>query len=536
MELRVRCRRAFATIGSVWLLAAALTFSGGSSAQAQATDAQIKALQDQINQLQRAINELKANQAQSAAQAKAAQDQAKAADEKAAAAAAQANQAQTVVSATVPPRPAVTALGTPYPAEGTPPGIRFNVAGQEFQLYGKAHLSAIAYNQGNKGGWEIESNQSYLGFRTAREISSNLSFIAQIEGEFSMANSPTLKDTFGYRDTFVGFRSSQWGIIAGGKHNTPYKSALLAIDPFYNTLGDARALFGNTGGDNRVEFSLRAPHAVWYIAPETKTAFGTVGGSVLLSPGQNASSVNQDFAFGENICAGATPGPAGPFSSGTGQPGSGGSGSGRGDCNDGGFGNLASAEVHWTNAGWLLSTAFEFHDGTNRLGDESGDPAVAPFPGTVGVKNEWGVQVLGGRDWGNGWKTYLGFDSLNRSDVTAEFNERSKMDFLAATSWQFLPKHKVAASYVHATNTPGDPAFFPSNNNHADHYAVGYFYNLLPELQLFSVAAMTVNGQTAHYDVGASGVAQPILSRKADNTVFTGKTIYGLQFGLDYSF
>src|SRR5690242_6789237 len=205
MGLRKRCRRAFATVGSVSLLAVALTLSGGGDAQAQASDAQIKALQDQINQLQRAINELKANQAQSAAQAKAAQDQAKAAEEKAAAAAAQASQAQTVVSATVPPRPAVTALGTPYPAEGTPPGIRFNVAGQEFQLYGKAHLSAIAYNQGNKGGWEIESNQSYLGFRTAREISSSLSFIAQIEGEFSMANSPTLKDTFGYRDTFVGF-------------------------------------------------------------------------------------------------------------------------------------------------------------------------------------------------------------------------------------------------------------------------------------------------------------------------------------------
>jgi predicted porin/outer membrane murein-binding lipoprotein Lpp len=533
MERRLKLRRGpSAAVISAVLLAGAAFLPMSSPALAQATDAQIRALQDQINRLQRAIDELKASQAQSAAQAKAAEDRAAQAEVKA-------SQAQSTVAAQTPPRPAVTAAGTPYPAEGSPPGIHFNVAGQDFQFYGRPHVSVIGYNQGNKGGVEIESNQSVFGFRTARQIwaaPGDLTFIAQAEGEIAIANSPTLKNTVGYRDTFVGFRSSEWGTIALGKHNTPYKNALLAIDPFTNTLGDARALFGNTGGDNRVEFSLRAPHAAWYISPPLHTGFGTLQGSVLFSPGQNASSVNQDFAFGENICAGATPGPAGPFSSGTGQPGSGGSGSGRGDCNDGGFGNLASAEVHWTDNGWLLSTAFEYHDGVNRLGDESGVPGVAPFPGSVGVHNEYGIQVIAGRDWGNGWKTYVGFDALNRTGAAAAFNERTKKDFLATASWMVAPKDKLAASYVHATNTPGDPAFFPSNNNHADHWALGWFHYLLPQLQIFSVAAMTVNGQTAHYDVGAGGVAQPILSRKADNEVFTGKTLYGVQLGVDYSF
>jgi predicted porin len=468
-----------------------------------ATDSRIRALEDQMNQLQRSIDELKASEV-------------------------------------IPPRPPVTALGTPYPAQGQPPGVHFNIAGQDFQVYGRAHVSVIGYSEGGpKAGWEIESNQSYLGFRTARQLwgaPGDLEFIAQIEGEFAVANSPTLKDTFGYRDSFVGFRSSEWGTIAAGKHNTPYKSALLAIDPFTNTLGDARALFGNTGGDNRVEFSLRAPHAAWYITPEAKTALGTLGGSVLVSPGQNASSVNQDFAFGENICAGATPGPAGPFTSGTGQAGQAGAvGSGRGDCNDGGFGTLASAEMHWKAAGWLLSVAGEYHDKVNRSGDESGDPAVAPFPGTVGAHNEWGVQVIAGRDWGS-LQTYIGFDDLKRSDVASTFNERSKKDFLLSLAWEPNATNKLAAHAVHATNTPGDPAFFPSNNNHADSFAVGYFHYLLPQLQIFTVAAMTINGQTAHYDVGASGVAQPILSRKADNTVFTGKTLYGVQLGVDYAF
>jgi hypothetical protein len=496
-------RRALATTASIALLAATLVMEGSGFAMAQtATDARIRALEDQVNQLQRSIDELKASEI-------------------------------------IPPRPPVTALGTPYPAQGVPPGIHFNIAGTDFQVYGRAHLSAFGYNAGGaKAGWEIESNQSYLGFRTARQIwaaPGDLEFIAQIEGEFSIANSPTLKDTFGYRDSFVGFRSSEWGTIAAGKHNTPYKSALLAIDPFTNTLGDARALFGNTGGDNRVEFSLRAPHAAWYITPEAKTALGTVGAAVLLSPGQNASSVNQDFAFGENICAGATPGPAGPFSSGTGQPGSGGSGSGRGDCKDGGFGNLASAEVHWKAAGWLLSVAGEYHDGVNRLGDESGDPTVAPFPGTVGVHPEWGVQVIAGKDWG-GLQTYVGGDTLNRQGATAEFNERTKKDLLVSVAWEPNVTNKFAAHWVHATNSRGDPVYFPSNNNHANNFALGYFHYLLPQLQIFTVAAATVNGQTAHYDVGASGVAQPILARKADNTVFTGKTLYGVQLGVDYAF
>ena len=44
------------------------------------------------------------------------------------------------------------------------------------------------------------------------------------------------------------------------------------------------------------------------------------------------------------------------------------------------------------------------------------------------------MQVLAGKDWG-GLQTYLGFDSLNRQDATPEFNERTKMDFLASVAW-----------------------------------------------------------------------------------------------------
>src|SRR5690348_11511122 len=117
-------RRALATTASIALIAGGLMLQSGGLAMAQtATDAKIKALEDQVNQLQRSINELKASEAQSAAQAKAAADQAKAA----------AAQAQSAASQVAPPPPPVTAVGTPYPTAGAPPGVHFNVAGQDFQ-------------------------------------------------------------------------------------------------------------------------------------------------------------------------------------------------------------------------------------------------------------------------------------------------------------------------------------------------------------------------------------------------------------------
>jgi predicted porin/outer membrane murein-binding lipoprotein Lpp len=511
-----------------------LAMGGSPRAQTLSPTEQIRALQEQINQLQRAVDKLGAAQAQSADQAKAAEAQAKQAQTQAA-------QAQSKVEEHIPPRPAVTASGAPYPAKGEPPGIHFDIGGQDFQVYGRAHVSGVAFNEGGlKGGTEIESNQSILGFRTARQLAAapdDLTFIAQAEGEIAFANSPTLKNTFGFRDSFVGFQGSNWGTAAVGKLNTPYKSAQLRIDPLTNTLGDIRALFANTGGDNRVEFSVRAPHALWYISPEILTPVGSLHASVLFSPGQNPGNANQDFAFGENICAGAAPGPQGPFSSGTGQAGMAGAvGSGRGDCTDGSFGDLVSAEARWQHAGWLVDASYELHSGTNRTGDESGTLGVPPFPGSVAVHDESGVQVFFGRDWGNGWKTYLGFDSLNRSDAAKTFNERTKMDYLATVSWQATPDDKLALNYVHATSTPGDPAFFFRNNNHADMWALGYFHNFLPDLKIFAVGGMTINGQTAHYDLGAGGIAQPILARNADNTVFTGKTLYAVQLGIEYGF
>ncbi len=48
-------------------------------------------------------------------------------------------------------------------------------------------------------------------------------------------------------------------------------------------LGDYRVMIGNTGGDNRVEFGLRASHAIWYESAN----WGGASFKAMYSPGQN---------------------------------------------------------------------------------------------------------------------------------------------------------------------------------------------------------------------------------------------------------
>jgi predicted porin len=359
-----------------------------------------------------------------------------------------------------------------------------------------------------------------------------LKLLFQVEGEVAITNSTTVRDAFGFRDSFLGLQSSQWGTVKVGKGDTPYKRALLAIDPLTNTLGDARALFGNTGGDNRVEFSLRAPHAIWYESPEWNSAFGTLQGTLMLSPGQNPDNNNQDWAFGETICAGGNPA-NGPGASGSGQAGIAGAvGSGTGDCNDGGFGTLTSANLTWKNNGYLVSLSGEYHDKANRTGDEAGSVPA----GSVGARSEYGLQLIAGKDFGT-VKTYVGADILRRDAINNAFNERSKEDYYLNFSWRFTENNVLGANFVYATRTPGDVQFFPQGDNSAEMAAVGVRHFFGKQLSTYVVGGVTDNHKTAHYDLGASALGQPILARGSNQGVaIPGKTIYGFSVGASYVF
>ena len=105
---------------------------------------------------------------------------------------------------------------------------------------------------------------------------------------------------------------------------------------------------GNTGGDNRVEFGYRAPHAIWYNSPIWS---GLAAERSCTSPGQNRSSSGDPTSEptttsrrAKRDCAGGNiPG----------------SGALPPSCNDGSFGNLYSVSGTFTYGPLYVAAAYE---------------------------------------------------------------------------------------------------------------------------------------------------------------------------------
>src|SRR5437899_1061105 len=247
--------------------------------------------------------------------------------------------------------PAQAAAGAPPKDQQKPPTeLKFPVGGGEVQLYGHADVSFDYVDNGlanrfgavGNNGWltQLSSNLSYFGVRGSRKLVPNLNGIFQVETEvpFSATPGPTsdaqVKAGMGSRDTYVGLQGN-WGAVKFGKEDAPYKRSVARMDPFINSIGDSRSIMGNSGGDNRAEFKARVPHAVWYESPKIKD----FNASVLFSPGQNRSIDNSILARAEPNCTGGN------------DP----------TCNDGGFGNLLSAALTYTNGPLYVIAAYEHH-------------------------------------------------------------------------------------------------------------------------------------------------------------------------------
>jgi predicted porin len=371
-------------------------------------------------------------------------------------------------------------------------------ADTEIRVYGGVDVSADYVDNGLKTLPLISSNNSYVGFGGSTTLSPDWSAVAQIEGQADVSATPSVKDTFGFRNSFVGFVSKTWGSLKAGKNDTPYKSSTAAFDPFANTIGDYNSIVSNTGGDSRVEFEVRAPHAIWYESPK----FGPVQFNVMWSPGQNLSGDNSNFPLGDNTCSGGTFGSSGSGDAGTqnnfgstgnssavaagqatgvNQPhannggvasnvlGSSTVGSGFGECTDGAFGDLYSTSVIFKQGGFIATAAAEMHHAVNRLADvvpTSGVPAdvgaVAftasgqAISGLVTTRNEWAAKFGAGYDFGE-FKVYALYEFLRRTNMPDAFDERSRDTVYASATWRATEKDDVSFAYAHAFKTPGSP-------------------------------------------------------------------------------
>ncbi len=374
-------------------------------------------------------------------------------------------------------------------------------ADTELRIYGGIDVSIDQTNTGLQNITQASTNNSYVGFGATSTLTPDWTVVGQIEGAAAITATPNLSDTFGFRNSFIGFVSKTWGSIKVGKNDTPYKSSTAAFDPFANTIGDYNSIVSNTGGDSRVEFENRAPHAVWYESP---TLFGALNFNVMWGFGQNRAGDNTDFPLGDNTCSGGNFGSSGSGNAGVqnnfgslginlppgvtlNQPhnNNGGAasnllgtstiGSGFGECTDGGFGNLYSASLIYKRSNFIAIAAAELHHAVNRTSDVvpiDGVPAdvglavFSPTPnvfstgqvvsGLVTTRTEYAIKFGGGYDFGP-VKVYALYEMLRRTNTPDAFNERSRDGVFASATWRVTPSDDLSVSYNHAFATPGNP-------------------------------------------------------------------------------
>jgi predicted porin len=393
--------------------------------------------------------------------------------------------------------------------------------GGEVSLYGNLDVSFdyatkgldSSYAQGGspvgKMGWQpsIATNLSYLGVRGSHPLQ-DVTFLWQLEAGIEISADPGTKTTTSNttdvvngalfsRDSYVGLSGKNWGAIKIGKAQTPYVTSTLRLNPFSGMPGDYRVIMGNTGGDNRVEFGLRAAHALWYESPN----WNGVSFNAMYAPGQNRDDSSLIVASAQPDCTGGNiPG----------------SGALPPTCNDGSFGDLYSASLSYLGGPLYVTTAYERHKHVNRSSDTIGFPTTPPAdlagdPNDVGDESAFKiggqytfptkttVSVL----WERTWRSIPGY--LTYQDERTRPNA-----YWLALTQVLTEKDSVSVGWAHAGATPGDPGQHntpggANPDNAANMYTAAWRHNLDKSTQFYVDYATTRNHSAAHYDLGAGG-------------------------------
>src|SRR5262249_42236303 len=313
-----------------------LVFSlGAGFAKAETSEEEIRALRAQVEQLQRTVNKLMSAQAENAAEAKAAKKQASEAKAKAAQAKVAADgNAKSRKPAAIPGLGDIDSNGHRFLERKPGKDITFYTPGGEITVYGNFDVSLDGATKNAKSGpvvpdntkisvagttpvgnfgWmaDISSNLSYLGARGFQRLPGlDFNFVYQFEAGIDISATPGTRQSNSNlsnqvngalfsRNSFIGVSSKDYGAIKIGKTDAPYKTSTAAFNPFSGSWGDYQVVMGNTGGDNRVEFGTRVPHAIWYESPK----FSGFQFNFLFAPGQNRAGDSSNLPSGEGDCA-----------------------------------------------------------------------------------------------------------------------------------------------------------------------------------------------------------------------------------------
>lgn len=141
------------------------------------------------------------------------------------------------------------------------------VATADWTVYGRAHLSADILDDGAEyNEFNVSSNSSRLGFKGEREFRDQLIAMFQIEQQVDFDTADDGGLTLATRDTFVGLRGDEWGMLRIGKFDTPFKRARGAANFFGDRVGDLRNLARSR--DQTGRFDQRFNNSIHYRTPD----------------------------------------------------------------------------------------------------------------------------------------------------------------------------------------------------------------------------------------------------------------------------
>lgn len=500
---------------SVLAVAMALAGAGG-SAQADQTQDEISALKAQVQMLMKRLDELSGKQQENVAKTQ-------------------------QIEKKLETAPVAAGAGGSFQRLDTKTLTFSTTAGGQVRLYGNLDVSVDDTTKGigsltsngagpiGKVGWmpAISTNNTYVGLSGFQPFGdAGNSFVWQLETAIALSATASLPQSnsnqsdvtngLTTRNSFIGIANEGWGAVKIGKTDAPYKNSTAAFNPFSGMLGDYQVIMGNTGGDNRVEFSYRLDHAIWYESPD----LNGVRFNALFSPGQNRSPYNDNLAAGEGDCAGGN------------IPGSGGGGAAAvtdgtspttstalvPSCTDGAFGNALSLSLSYGGGKNPLYAvaAYERHAGANRSGDLNGNtlPDGSNIPASwtaADVADETAFKVGLLYRFDSTGTTLGGIWERLERDVPAFLqyqNERTRNGSWVVVSQDLPGDNSISLGWAHAGATPGDTgqhntSVGPNPPNTTNMFTLAGFHKIDANLSVYANYAVTINGANAHYDLGA---------------------------------
>lgn len=136
-------------------------------------------------------------------------------------------------------------------------------------LYGQARLSVDYIDDDVNELEQISNGDSRLGVKGIEPLGNGIKAVFQFEVNVNLDDGAGSSGTlFGSgRNSFIGL-ASNYGTLALGIHDTPYRESTDKIDIFGNTLADHNTIIGNVGdGDTTAEYNRREPNTINYWSP-----------------------------------------------------------------------------------------------------------------------------------------------------------------------------------------------------------------------------------------------------------------------------